>query len=128
MSFLVVRSFGGNSSRREVNESVGFTVSTTEGSERKVVTPNPPSYHYIELSSFISLGLTRVNDRSPRGGPVWSPAHLPLCFLMQMRVISSAIMESFMFIYTDVHEYTHTHSRGHLHIFMHIKITCIYVK
>lgn len=65
VSFLVVRSFGGNSSRREVNESVGFTVLMMEGSGKGVVTPNPPSHRYIELSSFISLCLTQVDDRSP---------------------------------------------------------------
>ncbi len=89
-----VRSFGGNSSRREVNESVGL-VSMTEGSGKGVVTPNPPSHRYIELSSFISLCLKQVNDRSPcclpPSGPVRNPTHLPLCFLMQIRVIPLAI-------------------------------------
>lgn len=72
VSFLVVRSFGGNSSRREVNESVGFTMSMTEGSGRGVVTPNPPSHRYIELSSFISLCLTQVNDKSMLPAAKWS--------------------------------------------------------
>lgn len=114
VSFLVVRSFGGNSSRREVNESVGFTVSMTEGSGRGVVTPNPPSHRYIELSSFISLCLTQVNDRSPccleQSCPDCNPTHLPLCFLMLMRVIPLAIMASFVCIHTDVHEFTYAHT------------------
>lgn len=136
VSFLVVRSFGGNSSRREVNESVGFTVLMTEGSGRGVVTPNPPSHRYIELSSFFSLCLTQVDDRSPcrlhPSSPVRNPTHLPLCFLMQMMVIPPAIMEGFLCIHTDVHEFTcaHTHTPVHLHTlcilkshaFMHNKI------
>ncbi len=126
MSFLVVRSFGGNSSRREVNESVGLTVSMAEGSGKGVVTPNPPSHRYIELSSFIYLCLTQVNDRSPcclsPNGPVRNPTHLPLCFLMQMRVIPLAIMESFLYItQMCISSLMHTHT---LHTFMHIKITC----
>lgn len=129
VSFLVVRSFGGNSSRREVNESVGL-VSMTEGSGKGVMTPNPPSHRYIELSSFISLCLKQVNDRSPcclpPSGPVRNPIHLPLCFLMQIRVIPLAIMESFVYIHTDVHKFTHAHTHLHLHTFMHIKITCVY--
>lgn len=127
VSFLVVRSFGGNSSRRKVNESVGFTVLMTEGSGRGVVTPNPPSHRYIELSSFIFLCLTQVDDRSPcrlhPSSPVRNPTHLSLCFLMQMRVIPPAIMEGFVCIHTDVHEFTH--ARAHTHTPVHLHTLCI---